>query len=147
MGTNPLHTIGAVADLFGWIGFTIGVLCLVAWLITRAVHGTWFETDAVLVDDETDNVQGDGGASPRHSARRARWITDEGTLHERALTSEELRMLGDRESFRVFYKPRSGDHMRLEAASHSVRVLALLTAIFLGLGVLSLVIGFVVLFL
>lgn len=129
---SPWHTVGAIAELFSWIGLGIGALCLVVWVITLATTGDWRETDAVRIEE---------------SQRRARWIADDGSLHERSLTPAEQHQLSGHDTFRVFYNVRSPDRMRLERTSHSVRLFRLLTIIFLGLGTLAVIVGFVVLFL
>ncbi|GAB3615460.1 hypothetical protein GCM10027416_00170 [Okibacterium endophyticum] len=128
---SPWHAIGTAAELFSWFGFSLGAVFLFCWLIARVTSGTWHETDAVRVED----------------GRIARWIVDDGSLHERTLTPEERRMLGRSESFRVFYNSKHPERMRLERTGHGVRVFRLLTLILIGVGVLSLILGFVALFL
>ena len=129
---SPWQTIGAISELFSWLGLGIGVICLVVWLTALAVAGDWRQTDAVRIEGTSDH---------------ARWITDDGALHERPLTPAEQRELAGRDSFRVYYSARSPERMRLDRTSHTVRLFRLLTIIFLAVGTLAVLVGFVVLFL
>ena len=129
---DPLGTVGMIVELCMWIGLVLGGLCLFIWLIVKTVDGTWVRTDAVLLDDGAVVL--------------ARWVTAQGVIHERELAGWESEQLRGTHEPRLYYSERAPDRMRLEPVSASSGVLRLVGMIFLGIGVLSAVASFLLLF-
>jgi hypothetical protein len=120
-----------IAEVFTWVGLSLGALLLIAALIVRAIAGRWIETDAILVDGaETASV---------------RWMSADG-LHLQPLTSAERDDLSESEGLRIFYQQRDPSRMRLDAVGHGERVLRLLGLLLLGIGVLGFVVSMALIF-
>jgi len=131
---NVFGTLGLIAELFTWIGFTVGGICLFILLILRGARGPWVETDAVLVlgDDatETDEV---------------RWMSEDGGLHAHRIRAHEREEISDPEQLRIFYSKREPHIGRLEARTDGERVLRLLSWVLLGVGAAAVVLSLVLL--
>ncbi|HWR86161.1 MAG TPA: hypothetical protein VN200_09225 [Rhodoglobus sp.] len=111
--------MGLIAELLSWIGLGLGIPLGVAWLLVRVAVSHWERTDAVIV----------GG-------RLLRWLDRDGAIHERELEGWEAEELGDADHTTVVAR---GDRARLLDAPHPGRLLALLTIVFLGLGVAAVI--------
>lgn len=111
-----------IAEVFTWVGIALGLVLLVASLITRAVSGRWIETDAILVDEP-----------PEASVR---WMSEDG-LHLHPLSSAERHDLATLDPLRIYYQQRDPDRMRLEASGAGEKVLRMLGLLLCGLGVLA----------
>lgn len=128
---SVLDLVGAIAELLTWVGISLGLLLLLASLVTRAISGRWIETDAILVDgvDETS----------------VRWMSADG-LHLQPLTNAERSDLAASDGLRIFYQKRDPDRMRLEAMGHGERVLRLLGLLLFGLGMLAFIVSMALIF-
>ncbi len=120
-----------IAELLTWVGLSLGLVLLIASLITRAVSGRWVETDAVLVENKDE--------------ASVRWMSEDG-LHLHPLTTAERSDLPASDGLRVFYQRRDPDRMRLEASGHGERVLRLLGLLLFGLGLMAFVVSIVLIF-
>jgi hypothetical protein len=126
-----LDIAGMLAELFTWIGLGAAVVCFLALLILRAVDGRWIETDAVVLQEAPEI--------------RLRWMSTAG-LHERLLSPHERHHVSGSEGLRVYYRERKPAHTRFEASGDGEKTLRLLGFLFLGIGVLALVISIVLVF-
>jgi len=125
--------IGLILELFTWVGFGIGALLLVGYLIARAARAAWVETDAVVV--------------AAGSELRLRWLSDDRELFERLVEPDERALIGDKDHCEIRYSRFSPWKSRLKADSRAVRALGILTVVFVGIGVVSSVASIVLLFL
>lgn len=121
-----------LAELFGWIGLILSVLCFLALLILRSTRGSWEETEAVVVDD---------GAIPE-----LRWMTTEGILHTRELNPDEREAMSDPEQLHIHYSRRAPHRIRFEVVGHGEKVMRALGFIFLGIGAVAFIVSLIVLF-
>ena len=115
-----------------WIGLVAGGLSLFIWLMVKTVDGTWVRTDAVLLEDGAVVL--------------ARWVTPQGVIHERELAGWESEQLSGTREPNLYYSERDPERMRLEPVSAASGVLRLVGMIFLGIGVTSALVSFVLLF-
>jgi len=125
--------IGLILELLTWVGFGIGVLLLVGYLIARAARAAWVETDAVVVAEGSE--------------LRLRWLSDDRELFERLVEPDERALIGDKDHCEIRYSRFSPWKSRLKADSRAVRALGILTVVFVGIGVVASVASIVVLFL
>ncbi len=125
--------IGTIAELFTWVGFGVGALLLVGYLLARAARAGWVATDAVVVADGVE--------------RRLRWLSDDRELFERLVEPEERALIGDKDHCEIWYSRFSPWKSRLTADHRAVRALGILTIVFAALGVLASVGSIVLLFL
>jgi hypothetical protein len=125
--------IGLILELFTWVGFGIGALLLVGYLIARAARAAWVETDAVVVAEGSE--------------LRLRWLSDDRELFERLVEPDERALIGDKDHCEIRYSRFSPWKSRLKADSRAVRALGILTIVFVGIGVVASVASIVVLFL
>ena len=112
--------LGLIAELFSWIGLGVGLFFLGAWGIARLMRLAWVATDAVIIEGDT-----------------ARWMTEDGELHERPLEPWERREAGNAEHLEVHYYRYSPKRMRVASASHAGRTFGILAAVFLGIGAIG----------
>lgn len=126
-------TIDAIAEIFTWIGFGLGVLVAIVALILRLADGTWVRTQAVVDDGP--------------HGRLVRWFDDHaGGVGAAYLTHEQEHRIGSSETAEIFVRPGRHDRMRLTAGSPAVRAFALLAAGLVALGVIALATSLVLLF-
>jgi len=125
--------IGLILELFTWVGFGIGALLLVGYLIARAARAAWVETDAVVVAEGSE--------------LRLRWLSDDRELFDRLVEPEERALIGDKDHCEIRYSRFSPWKSRLKADNRAVRALGILTVVFVGIGVVASVASIVVLFL
>lgn len=120
---EPTGILELLAEVFTWIGFSVGVLALLIRLVVQAADGTWVRTQAVLI-----------GESPR---MRVRWIAHDGVIRERELDRSEQDQLGAADDPELYYQRRSPDRTRLESVSHAARILLIVGIIFFGVGIVA----------
>ena len=125
--------IGLILELFTWVGFGIGALLLVGYLIARAARAAWVETDAVVVAEGSE--------------LRLRWLSDDRELFDRLVEPEERVLIGEKDHCEIRYSRFSPWKSRLKADNRAVRALGILTVVFVGIGVVASVASIVVLFL
>jgi hypothetical protein len=126
-------TIDAIAEIFSWIGFGLGIVLAVVALIMRLADGTWVRTQAVVDDGP--------------HGRLVRWFDDHaGGVGAAYLTHEQEHRIGASETTEIYVRPGLHDRMRLTPGSPSVRAVTLLAAGLLALGVIALATSLVLLF-
>jgi hypothetical protein len=130
--SHVLDLVENLAELFTWIGLLLGAGCFVAVLILRAARSGWVETDAVVVEE--------------NGSAQLRWMTTDGELHKRALHPDEQSIIADPDELHVHYHRRAPHRVRFEVIGHGEKVLRAIGFILVGLGVLSLIVSLVVLF-
>lgn len=117
---EPTGILELLAEVFTWVGFSVGALALVIRLIVQAADGVWVRTHAVLI-----------GEPP---SMRVRWIAHDGVIRERELDRPEQDQLRGVDDPELYYRRRSPDRTRVDAVSHPSRVLLLVGVIFLSVG-------------
>ncbi|ANJ25652.1 hypothetical protein [Agromyces aureus] len=122
------ETIGAIAEVIGWIGLGFGLLSLGLVLLIRIADGRWLPTEALVVDEPEGSV--------------VRWFA-EGEFHSRRLSVDERHHVANPEAEPAFYREREPEHLRLHEPPAGRRVLRLLGVVFLALAVVAGVIGVV----
>ncbi|MCY7411609.1 MAG: hypothetical protein LH471_00990 [Salinibacterium sp.] len=125
--------IGTILELFNWVGFGIGAILLIGYLIARAARAGWVETDAVVVAEGAE--------------LRLRWLSKDRELFERLVEPDERSTIGDKDHCEIRYSRFSPWKSRLKADSRAVRALGILTLVFLGIGFIASVASIVLLFL
>ncbi|MCU1406196.1 MAG: hypothetical protein JWQ43_2499 [Glaciihabitans sp.] len=130
--SNVHDLVGNLAELFTWIGLSLGVVLFLVVLVMRIARGGWVETDAVVVDD--------------FGTPQLRWMTTEGELHTRHLDAEENDAITDPDELHVHYNKHAPQHVRFEAAGHGEKVVRALAFILTGIGALAAVVSLVLLF-
>lgn len=120
------ETIGAIAEVIGWVGLAVGLGCLLVVLLIRIADGRWLPTDAVIVDEAGGSI--------------VRWFA-EGEFHSRRLSADERHHVANPQEEPAFYREREPEHLRLHEPPAGRRVLRLLGLVFLALAVVAGVIG------
>lgn len=120
-----------LAEVFAWVGFSVGALALVIRLVVQAVDGTWIRTQAVLI-----------GGSP---SMRVRWIAHDGVIRERELDRSEQDQLCAADDPELYYRRRSPDRIRVDAVSHTSRILLIVGVVFLCVGAVATVLSILLL--
>ncbi|GAA5203216.1 hypothetical protein [Microbacterium jejuense] len=125
--------IDAIAEIFSWIGFGLGILLAVVALIMRLADGTWVRTQGVVDDGP--------------HGRLVRWFDDHaGGVGSAYLTHEQEHRIGASQTAEIYVRPGRPDRMRLTAGSPAVRAVTLLAAGLLALGVIALATSLILLF-
>jgi hypothetical protein len=125
--------IDAIAEIFTWIGFGLGLVLAVIALIMRLADGTWVRTQGVVDDGP--------------HGRLIRWFDDHaGGVGVAYLSHEQERRIGTTETAEVYVRPGRHDRVRLTPGSPAVRAVGLLAAGLLALGVIALATSLVLLF-
>ena len=133
---NPV--IDALLEIFAWAGLGLGALAAGAALVLFLLDGTWLPVRAVV--DQADSPD-DG-----RSRRVVRWFDEDGGVNEAPLSEEDHQRLGAKDMADIYYRRGWTNRMRLTPGSPAVRGAALLAAGFAGLGAVSLIISWIVLF-
>jgi hypothetical protein len=128
MGSTS-DVIGAVAEIFSWVGFGVGALLAGVALILYIADGTWLPAHG-MIDDGPDG-------------RVIRWIDDTETVNEAPLSDHEFEGRGEAD---IFYRRGSRGRMRVAPGSPVVRTVIRFAMGLLGLGVVALVVSWIVLF-
>ncbi|MFT2818265.1 hypothetical protein [Leifsonia sp. A12D58] len=128
---NTLDILENLAEILMWIGLVIGGLCLFGLLVMQVSAGRWLETDAVMVD---------GTGEPR-----LRWMSSEG-LHEHVIHENDHRDFESSDGIRVYYSARNPHRYRFERIGHGEKLMRMLTWLFLGIGMLALIVSIVLIF-
>lgn len=129
---NALDIIGLVAEVFAWTGFGaaifLGVLTFALW----AADGTWLPARGVVEPAEGGHV--------------VRWIDDVGAINEAPLGADDVATLGGRDMADIHFRRGGHGRMRLTAGSPAVRGAGRLAFGALVLGVVSLAVQLIILF-
>lgn len=129
---TALDVVGLVAEIFAWVGFGgavfLGVLTFALW----AADGTWLPARGVV--------------EPVGEGLVVRWIDDRGAINEAPLSPVDAAGLGGRDMADIHFRRGATGRMRLTADSPAVRGAGRLALGALILGILSLAVQLVVLF-
>ncbi|SFR68966.1 hypothetical protein SAMN05428970_0564 [Agromyces sp. CF514] len=120
------ETVGAIAEVIGWVGLAVGLACMLLVLLIRIADGRWLPTDALVVDGAEGSV--------------VRWFA-EGEFHSRRLSADERHHVADPQQEPAFYREREPEHLRLHEPPAGRRVLRLLGIVFLALAVVAGIVG------
>ncbi|GAA1521647.1 hypothetical protein BJ978_000720 [Agromyces terreus] len=126
-------TIGVIAEVIGWVGLGLGLVCLGLALLIRLADGRWLPTDAVIADEP--GADAPGGIV-------VRWFAG-GEFHVRPLSAAERHHVDGPGEEQAYYREREPEHLRLHEPPAGRRILRLLGFVFLGLAVVAGVIGIV----
>ena len=126
------NAFDAIFEIFTWIGFGAGALFIGAAFVLYIVDGTWVPVRA-MIDEGPDG-------------RVARWFDADGGVGEAPLTEADEREIGPADAADVWVRVGSLHRMRLTRRSPAVRAVALLGAGLVGVGIVSLIVSIVALF-
>jgi len=139
--TTPLDAASLVLEVLSWVGLIIGVPLLIGGYVRRLAFSGWTETMAVIVSRQPiPDAPGDDSSA----AHVFRWLGDDGHLYELPADTEETAHLEEGDDVTVFVNPRRPDQARTDPAHREGHLLRLLGFIFLGVGVLSVVLSIVI---
>lgn len=123
------ENLGLIAELLSYVGFGGAAVFLIIFVIAKLLRLAWVETDAVVLNE--------GGE------RRLRWLDDNDELRERAVEEWELSAIGDDDHCRVRYRSWSPEDGEIAGERHGTRLVGILTLVFVGIGVVAVIGGFV----
>jgi hypothetical protein len=121
--------IGAITEIFSWIGLGAAIALGVAAVIARMADGTWVPVRAFLLPD----------ADPP----AIRWFSAGREVGHAPLSPEVRRAAGDDDEVDVFTNPRRPGSARLQQHSPLPRMLGWGAVAFAGLGIVSSVVQLV----
>ncbi|MGP3534757.1 hypothetical protein ACTU3I_08190 [Microbacterium sp. RD1] len=127
--TNALE---AVVEIFSWVGIGAGVLLGGIALLVLLADGRWAPVRGFIEHEPEGAV--------------IRWFDEDGDVNSAPLTPEQVAALGDGDAADVYALRGAPDRMRITRRSPALRGLAGLAGVFLGVGVLALVVSIVLLF-
>ncbi|NYF17582.1 hypothetical protein HDC37_002427 [Microbacterium sp. AK009] len=133
MTTSADTAVNAVLEIFSWVGLGLGGVVLLVGVILALADGTW-EPVTVMIDDDEE-----GG-------RIARWFGSDGEIGQAHLTPEQLTALEGQDSASAFARRGYSGRMRLTRGWPVVRFVAWFGVGLTGLGFLSLVVSWILLF-
>lgn len=115
--------IGAITEIFSWIGFGGAIVMAVVWLIAHLADGTWVPVSGVVIDDIDPPV--------------VRWFGEDHRVGEAELTAELRAAANARGEIELFTDPRRRGSARLVARSPLPRFAAWSAAAFAALGIIA----------
>jgi hypothetical protein len=124
--------IGAIAEIFTWVGLGGAVLLGLTALIVKLADGTWLPARGVVEPD-------DGG-------HLVRWIDEDGQIGEARLSHAQHAGLHGADMADIFYRVGRSDRMRLHPGSPAVRAILLLAAGLAALGLVAAALSLIMLF-
>ena len=130
---DPIDAVSLITEVLSWIGVVTGIVLVVAGFVRRAVFSGWQQTLGVVV------IDGRG-------ERVYRWLGDDGVLYEAPANDDETQVLEPGDDVTVYVNPRDPSVGRVDDPSHEGRALRTTGWILLGLGVVSIVVQFALLF-
>lgn len=139
--TTGLDAASLVLELLSWIGLIIGIPLLIAGYVRRLAFSGWTETMAVIV---ARHPVPDAPGDDAEDAHVFRWLGEDGHLYELPADTEETAHLVEGDDIMVFVNPRRPEQARTDPAHREGHLLRLLGYIFLGVGVLSVVLSIVI---
>lgn len=129
---NFRDLVDLLAELFGWIGLSAGVICFLVVAILRLSRGRWEETEAVVVDNSND--------------AQLRWMTTDGELYSRDLTPAERATIHNPDELHLHYKRSDPGRISFDPIGHGEKVFRALGFTFLGMAVLGFIVSIIALF-
>lgn len=129
--TDPFDAVGLIAEAFTWVGFSLGALLFLFGLIPLALSKRWVQTEGVVV------------AGPP-TGETYRWIDNDGEVQEAIADDMLPREPGD--ELTVYFDSWRPWRGRLDSPEHDGRALRVAGLILLGVGVFSVVVSIVLMF-
>lgn len=129
---EPADVIGAIVEIFTWVGLGAGALLGLVWAIIVLADGTWLPVRGVVEKLPEGPV--------------VRWIDLYGDIGQARLSHADAAQLGAADMADVYYRKGSLDRMRLHPGSPAARAVGRLAVGFAALGVVSAVVQLVLLF-
>jgi len=127
------NALDAIVEIFSWVGLGLGALVGIFAVFALLADGSWMPVRAV-VERLADRTV-------------VRWFDADGGVNEATLSEAQLHEIGAKDMADIWAKHGVPDRMRLHRRSHLTRGLALLAAVLLGVGAVSLVVSLAMLFL
>ncbi|KFF59590.1 hypothetical protein JF66_10265 [Cryobacterium sp. MLB-32] len=123
---------GIISEILTLVGLVAGVPLLIIGLIVRGISHRWVKTDGVIAVSKNGSV--------------IRWFDEEGDVHAGHQNTHESHGLVPGDDIIVWFLPRSPERCRTDDPSHDGRALRLTGIILVGVGVVSAIVGFVLMF-
>jgi hypothetical protein len=127
-----MDAIEADIEIFSWIGLASGALLAIVALVAYVADGTWVPARAFVEATERGRV--------------VRWFDEDGSANEAPLSHEQLAVVGGADQYDIFSRRGWRNRMRLTRHSPLVRLLTLLAAGLVALGLVALIVSYVLLF-
>lgn len=124
-----MDALGAIAELFSWVGLGLGGALFFCWLVVRAADGARVSTEAELV--------------PTPEGPVVRWQGSDGRVYSRFVDDHEAQELSAKPEPYVWVKHRDPSRMRISQVNHGSRVVGILALVFGGVGAVAVVVGLV----
>jgi len=124
---------GIISEVLTLVGLVAGVPVLIIGLVMRGVSSRWVKTDGVIAVSKSGPV--------------IRWFDADGEVHAGQQNTHESQHLVPGDDIPVWFLPRSPDRCRTDDPSHDGRALRLTGVILAAVGVVSAIVGFVLMFL
>ena len=129
-------TLGILSEIFTIVCFPIGLLLLIVALIIRAIRGGWCEVEAAV-------SKGSSAGSVTASGAELRWLGPDGTLYNQRIAEHDLASLTDSDDVTVYYRTFSPYRAQLERVAHDEKLLGVLGYVFVGVGVVAVIVSIV----
>ncbi|MDN3309997.1 hypothetical protein QWJ90_03525 [Microbacterium oryzae] len=117
------HVIGAITEIFSWIGLGAAIVLGLAAIVARMADGTWVPVRAFVL--------------PEAEPPAIRWFSAGHEVGHALLTPEVRRAAGDADEVDVFTNPRRPGSVRLQQHSPLPRLLGWGAVAFAALGIIS----------
>jgi len=124
--------IALISEVLTLVGFVVGAVLYVLGLAIRGVKGGWVATDGVIASSGSHTV--------------IRWFDRSGEVHERAANTHESHRLAPGDDVAVWYHSRDASRGVTHAPESEGKALRLTGLILLGTGLVSAVLGVVLMF-
>ena len=124
--------IALISEVLTLVGFVAGAVLYALGLAIRGVKGGWIATDGVIASSGSHTV--------------IRWFDRLGDVHERAANTHESHRLAPGEDVQVWYHSRDASRGVTHAPESEGRALRVTGLILLGTGLVSAILGVVLMF-
>lgn len=131
--TDPIAVLSTLAELLSWVGLVLGALFLIAGYTLRAFVRSWRAHDGAVVS-VTEEIVG------------FRWFGSDGELHEGTDDRDPARTLEVGDAVTVYATERHPSSGRIDSPEHGGKALRAVGWVLFGLGLLSVVVGVLLLF-
>ncbi|WP_375385591.1 hypothetical protein [uncultured Microbacterium sp.] len=137
--------IDALLEIFTWAGLGLGAMVAGIAFVLFLLDGTWIPVRAV-VETILEPAEPADTAPARPPRRVVRWFDETGGVNEAPLSEAQYAQLGAHDMADVYYRRGWTNRMRLTPGSPAVRGAARLAVGLAGVGVVSLVVSGILLF-
>jgi len=124
---------GIISEILTLVGLVAGIPLLTTGLVVRSISRRWVKTDGVIAVSKSGPV--------------IRWFDDDGEVHAGLQNTHESEHLAPGDDIVVWFLPRSPERCRTDDPSHDGRAFRLTGVILVAVGVVSAIVGFVLMFL